>query len=120
MNLFLDIVRRNERFMNQLTSINRDDPRQNLIHTAAQYINLHPRILPRLEIPNNDLYNGSRIPPGKIYFISISNFYFIKIFLFILILGQTMRMRVYVENLWADPLPDLSGRFRECSLNFFR
>lgn len=31
-----------------------------------------------------------------------------------------MRIRVYSENMWADPLPDLSGRFRDCSSTFFR
>ncbi|XP_050541731.1 E3 ubiquitin-protein ligase Topors-like isoform X1 [Daktulosphaira vitifoliae] len=34
--------------------------------------------------------------------------------------GQTMRVRVYTDNIWAVPLPDLSGRFRDCSSAFYR
>uniref|UniRef100_A0A2S2NC52 RING-type E3 ubiquitin transferase n=1 Tax=Schizaphis graminum TaxID=13262 RepID=A0A2S2NC52_SCHGA len=36
------------------------------------------------------------------------------------IMGQATRIRVYVENAWAEPLPDLSGRFRDCSSAFYR
>ncbi|VVC25368.1 Hypothetical protein CINCED_3A025377 [Cinara cedri] len=34
--------------------------------------------------------------------------------------GQVMRRRVYAENMWAEPLPDLRGQFRDCSLTFYR
>ncbi|XP_050544206.1 E3 ubiquitin-protein ligase Topors-like [Daktulosphaira vitifoliae] len=34
--------------------------------------------------------------------------------------GQAMRVRVYTDNVWAEPLPDLSGRFRDCSSAFYR
>lgn len=31
-----------------------------------------------------------------------------------------MRRRVYEDNMWAQPLPDLSGRFRDCTPSFYR
>ncbi|VVC44393.1 Hypothetical protein CINCED_3A005711 [Cinara cedri] len=33
---------------------------------------------------------------------------------------QGIRRRVYSDNMWAEPLPDLSGRFRDCSSSFYR
>ncbi|XP_029348412.1 E3 ubiquitin-protein ligase Topors-like [Acyrthosiphon pisum] len=36
------------------------------------------------------------------------------------IIGQAIRMQVYIENLWAEPLPDTTGRFRHCSPAFYR
>ncbi|VVC29577.1 Hypothetical protein CINCED_3A021389 [Cinara cedri] len=34
--------------------------------------------------------------------------------------GRVTRRRVYAENMWAEPLPDLRGQFRNCSLTFYR
>lgn len=54
---------------------------------------------------------------GKIVivFIFIQLLFLMFFFLFI-----AMRTRVYRENLWAEPLPDLNGQFRDCSPVFFR
>lgn len=34
--------------------------------------------------------------------------------------GSDFRSVVYRSNLWATPLPDITGRFRECSAHFYR
>jgi hypothetical protein len=34
--------------------------------------------------------------------------------------GLDLRRSVYRTNLWAQPLPDITGRYRECSVAFFK
>ncbi|XP_060867569.1 E3 ubiquitin-protein ligase Topors-like isoform X2 [Metopolophium dirhodum] len=34
--------------------------------------------------------------------------------------GQATRIQVYIDDAWAIPLPDTTGRFRECSSAFYR
>lgn len=110
MNLFLDIVRRNERLMNNLNNSINDQDSIPTPTVDPQLINLHPSI-------GNTLYNRRR-EFCKLLFL-IFNYILLNIYIFILA-ANAMRMRVYNDNLWADPLPDLSGRFRECSCIFYR
>lgn len=73
MNLFLDIVRRNERLMNNISTMNNQDHNHNLnMHTSAQSINFQPRV--------NDInmYGGRRQPPyGKILLVFVNYFYLV-------------------------------------------
>lgn len=34
--------------------------------------------------------------------------------------GMDLRRNVYRSNLWAQPLADVTGRYRECSLAFYK
>ncbi|XP_060854615.1 E3 ubiquitin-protein ligase Topors isoform X2 [Rhopalosiphum padi] len=85
MNLFMDIVRRNERMINNINHLY--DPDYNHNDNG------------RLFDANQDYSRPTLQRP---------------------IMGQATRIRVYVENAWAEPLPDLSGRFRDCSSAFYR
>ncbi|XP_026806944.1 E3 ubiquitin-protein ligase Topors isoform X3 [Rhopalosiphum maidis] len=85
MNLFMDIVRRNERMINNIHYLY--DPDYNHNDNG------------RLFDANQDYSRPTLQRP---------------------IMGQATRIRVYVENAWAEPLPDLSGRFRDCSSAFYR
>ncbi|XP_025201435.1 E3 ubiquitin-protein ligase Topors isoform X2 [Melanaphis sacchari] len=81
MNLFMDIVRRNERAINNVNHL------FDYNHNDQVYDQNQDFSRPILQRP---------------------------------IMGQATRIRVYVENAWAEPLPDLSGRFRDCSSAFYR
>ncbi|XP_022181831.1 E3 ubiquitin-protein ligase Topors-like isoform X3 [Myzus persicae] len=88
MNLFLDIVRRNDNMM----GLRYDENSVDLNHNA----NAMNQFLtdPSANYPRPNLQRP--------------------------IIGQGFRIRVYITNMWAEPLPDATGRFRDCSSAFYR
>lgn len=97
MNLFLDIVGRNERLMNNY-SMNSHD--LDLNHNTTNFnINASGRLI-------------SMSPPSGLDYMSAINRRSSIV--------QPMRVQVYNDNVWAEPLPDLSGRFRDCNSAFYR
>lgn len=57
-----------------------------------------------------------------VYFNYTFNFltFYAQYFLLLFLVQAEERTRVYSNNLWAQPLPDLSGRYRDCSAAFYR
>jgi hypothetical protein len=58
MNLFLDIVRRNERLLHQLSNSETNDPDFNIdfnMHSNTQLVRFHPRI----DLPHGKILLGS-------------------------------------------------------------
>ncbi|XP_050423846.1 E3 ubiquitin-protein ligase Topors [Adelges cooleyi] len=76
----------------------------NFVRRNERYISVSDNsdYMVQIPIPQEPLYGpeGRRIPHQSI--------------------AHLARVRVYSENLWAEPLPDLSGRFRDCSSAFYR
>lgn len=124
MNLFLDIVRRNG---NRVVGSSAHIFERNM-HSRDYNFNIHA-------ISDTER-NRSQSPVGNLvsvadHLVNVNGNIFIIIHFYLLILklnlfilfiyiAQVMRRRVYEDNMWAQPLPDLSGRFRECSSAFFR
>lgn len=92
MNLYMDLIRRNER----------DNDMGHLANLYDPEYHDNGRFLGRFydDVVTRDFADPARALIG--------------------IIGQATRVQVYLENAWAQPLPDLSGRFRQCSSAFFR
>jgi E3 ubiquitin-protein ligase Topors len=92
MNLFLDIVRRNERMMGTVRTVHDVDDVDSVDHNQN---GMNPFVIdPSENYPRPTLQRP--------------------------IIGQAIRIRVYLDDAWAAPLPDISGRFRDCSSAFYR
>ncbi|XP_008180259.1 E3 ubiquitin-protein ligase Topors isoform X2 [Acyrthosiphon pisum] len=87
MNMFMDIVRRNERMSHHpIYDLDDVDHNQNGMSPFIQEL--------------SDDYPSTTLQRP--------------------ISGQAMRIRVYMDDAWALPLPDMTGRFRDCSSAFYR
>ncbi|XP_027837429.1 E3 ubiquitin-protein ligase Topors isoform X1 [Aphis gossypii] len=93
--------------------------------TDASHINSIFRVnfymdIVRRNVRGNDmgllanLYDRNNLENGRFYDANLDTTYSSQL------MGQAARIQVYIENAWAQPLPDLSGRFRDCSSDFFR